>query len=289
MNTSHNARRRLATLLLAAALGLAACASRNPEFDALHDQGIIPVSRTNPYVGSNLYLAKEMEGSSYLYNFLKERGVPQAIEISGSSEADAELRLYYSAKNQVFYATPVKGEGQDVREWSVRGPYNLEREAYRAVSQLPAGTSAEFELWGRRETIGNTEAVASQRVILPAFVPTPSPRPRPRPSAAKRPLGAGEGPAITGMTTANQGGMTLDQLAIIEAKENVERGPNGDAIHTVRTETETIASISNWYAGSGDQAKKIAEKNNLPLDAKLKPGTRIFIQSELVTNSRVMK
>jgi hypothetical protein len=282
--------RRIAAALLFGALSLTAmsCANRNPEFAPLHDQGIIPVSRTNPYVGSNLYLAHEMEQSTYLYNFLKEKGVPQAIKIDGSSENSAQLELFYAGRAEVYQATPIRNDTPGSTEWVVRGPYTMDKNDYREVSQLPATSAAEFEIWGRRETIGASEAIAEQRVILPAFVPTPRPHPRRRPST-KPAASSDNGPAVSGMPSSTGGSMTLDQQALIESKEYAERSPNGDVIHVVKSESETVTSISNWYTGSGDNAKKVAEKNNIPLDAKLNPGTKIFVQGDIVVNPKTMK
>jgi hypothetical protein len=42
------------------------------------NQGLVPVSADSPFVGANVYLAKEMEDSLYLYNFLRSRGSPGA-------------------------------------------------------------------------------------------------------------------------------------------------------------------------------------------------------------------
>jgi hypothetical protein len=270
------------------ALVAAACSYRNPEFPALTNQGIIPVSRTNPYVGSNLYLAHEMEESTYLYNFFKEKGVPQAIEIAGGSEDSAELRMFYAAKAQIYHATPIRKDRPETTEWIIRGPYALNKDYYRQVAQLPAEPSAQFEMWGRRETIGEVEAVAEQRVILPAFVPTPRPHSGRRASTGVS--APANGPAISGVTSpSSPSTMTLDQQALIESKEMAQRSPNGDVIHVVKSESETITSISNWYTGSGTNAKKVAEKNSMPLDAKLQPGTRIFVEGEIVVNPKTMK
>ncbi len=276
-------------ILASTAVALVACANRNPQFDALHDKGLMPVSRDNPYVGTNAYLAAEMEQSTYLYNFVKENGVPQAIEIVGDSEDSAELRLFYSGKSQAYYATPVRKNAPEATEWVIRGPYTIDKGYYRQLSQLAPLPAAQFEIWGRRETIGDTDAVAEQRVILPAFVPTP--KPKPRPSRKKEPVKAppSEGPAVTGMPVPGQSALTLDQQALMESKQNAERSPNGDLIHVVQSPTETLTVIANWYAGSADHAKKIAEKNNLPLDAKLEPGTKVFVQAEIVINPRLMK
>ena len=270
-------------------LTVIACANRNPNFETLTNQGLLPVSRENPYVGSNLYLAREMEGSTYLYNFMGKRGIPQAIEIVGTSESSAEMRMFYSDRSEVYHANPIKDNQFNTSEWLIRGPYQLDRTYYKQVSELSSPPGAQFEIWGRRETIGGPQIVATERVIIPVFVPTPTPIPTPK-RRARKPATPGSGPAIGGVIVAGQkGALNFDQLALLESKEFVERSPNGDAIHLVKSTSETITSISNWYTGSSDNTKKIADKNNLPVDAKLNPGTKIFLQGELVINSKIMK
>ena len=230
-----------------------------------------------------------MEGSTYLYNFMGKRGIPQAIEILGTSESSAEMRMFYSDRSEVYHANPIKDNQFNTSEWLIRGPYQLDRTYYKQVSELSSPPGAQFEIWGRRETIGGPQIVATERVIIPVFVPTPTPIPTPKRRALK-PATPGSGPAIGGVIVAGQkGALNFDQLALLESKEFVERSPNGDAIHIVKSASETITSISNWYTGSSDNSKKIADKNNLPVDAKLNPGTKIFLQGELVINSKIMK
>jgi hypothetical protein len=265
---------------------LVACGSHSPHFTPLLNQGLIPISTDNPYVGSNLFLGKEMETSTYLYNFLRQRGAPQAVELRGSSESSAEARLYYSGRREYYIATPSVDKATKTREWIVRGPYAVERENFRQVSLLPASDRAVFEIFGKREVIGQEALALERRYIAPAFVPTPTPHPTPRPRPKKQPAGES---ASAGATPTPSAPLNFDQRALLEAKEFAERAPNGDVIHTVKSPTETLASISNWYSGSGANAKKVSEKNNIPEDAKLTPGTKVFVPGEIVTNPKTMK
>ena len=197
--------------------------------------------------------------------------------------------MFYSDRSEVYHANPIKDNQFNTSEWLIRGPYQLDRTYYKQVSELSSPPGAQFEIWGRRETIGGPQIVATERVIIPVFVPTPTPILTPKRRALK-PATPGSGPAIGGVIVAGQkGALNFDQLALLESKEFVERSPNGDAIHLVKSTSETITSISNWYTGSSDNTKKIADKNNLPVDAKLNPGTKIFLQGELVINSKIMK
>lgn len=279
-------------LLLRAILALAlialvvACGSRSAHFTPLLNQGLIPVSSDNPYVGSNLFLGKEMETSTYLYNFLRQRGAPQAVELLGGSESSSEARLYYSGRREYYIGTPTIDSKTKAREWVIRGPYAVERENFRQVSLLPATDRAVFEIFGRKEVFGQEAIAIERRYIAPAFVPTPTPHPTPRPQPKKRPSGDTANAAATPTPSAP---LNFDQRALMEAKELAERAPNGDVVHTVKSPTETLTSISNWYSGSAANTTKISEKNNMPEDAKLSPGTKVFVPAEIVTNPKTMK
>jgi hypothetical protein len=263
-----------------------ACSSNTPHITPLLNQGIIPVSTDNPYVGSNLFLGKEMETSTYLHNFLRQRGAPQAIELRGSSDTSAEARLYYAGRREYYIATPSLDKTTKIREWIIRGPYAVERENFKQVSLLPAADRAVFEIFGRKEVIGQEAIALERRYIAPAFVPTPTPVPTRRPQPKKKPSGEAGAAQATPTPSAP---MNFDQRALLEAKEFAERAPNGDVIHTVKSPTETMTSISNWYSGSSNNTKKISEKNNMPEDAKLTPGTKVFVPAEIVTNPKTMK
>jgi hypothetical protein len=212
---------RFVTLSLAAASVIfmgASCSSHNATFDSLANEGIIPVSTDNPYLGSNVFLAREMEDSNYLYNFIKGRGAPTAIELHGSSEKSASLHMYYSDKRESYTATPQFNSQNQTKEWIVRGPYSLDRETYRALATLHNDHGGVFEIFGKRETFGGSAKAAQTRVIAPAFVPTPKPTPRPvvrkAPTEGTSTQPSGDGPQIVSSDASN-----LDQEALLEARK----------------------------------------------------------------------
>lgn len=200
-------------------LGLlvAGCASHSSVFYSLTNQGIVPVSADNPHLGANVFLANEMEASSYLYSFMKSRGAPQAIEVLGSSEESAELRMFYADKNETYRATPQFNPLDKSKEWIVRGPYGLDRENYHTLSQLKNQRGGAFEIFGRLEVLGGPSVAGTSRVIAPAFVPTPRPIPRPAPrvkkedGAAAATAGSNTNLPFTGSPS------NLDQEALVEA------------------------------------------------------------------------
>jgi hypothetical protein len=199
---------------------LSACAPTATTFTNLSGQGILPVSSNNPYMGSNIFLAKEMEESNYLYKFMKEKGAPQAIELNGTSEDTSSLKLYYSAKQEVYTASPQLDPTLRSREWIIRGPYALERTDYHQVSQLAGNSGGVFEIFGRTEVLGGPATAAETRVITPAFIATPTAthhKLKKHAPKAQAPA-ANTAPATNAATTPSTA-TNLDQEALAEARK----------------------------------------------------------------------
>jgi hypothetical protein len=191
------------------------CSTNTPAFEGIANRGIMPVSPQSPYMGSNVFLGQEMENSLYLYNFIKSRGAPQAIQVQGDSELDSELLMFY-AREREYYAAIARIEPQTkTREWIIRGPFPITREHYPHVTHLDAGQPAIFDVFGRREVFGGPGKAAESRVIQPAFIPTPTPQPVKR--HPKRVTTSSEekgSPAVTVQGTP----MNLDQEALFESR-----------------------------------------------------------------------
>ncbi len=202
---------------------LAGCAPSATTFTNLSGHGIVPVSSDNPYMGANIFLAKEMEESNYLYKFMKEKGAPQAIELTGTSEENASMRLFYSGNQEVYTASPQIDPTLRSREWIIRGPYSIERVDYREVSQLDGRAGGIFEIFGRREVLGGPVIAAESRVIAPAFIEPTQPKRRVsqrKKVAAKQ--SSGSAPAgFTGAPT------NFDQQALAEARQGTPAVANG--------------------------------------------------------------
>jgi hypothetical protein len=187
----------------------------------------MPVSSDNPYVGPNLFLAKEMEGSTYLYSFMKGRGAPRAIELSGESEQSAEMNLYYSAKGEVFRASPRQDPNSTIKEWIIRGPYAIGRDNYNSMRQLGPETGGVFEIFGRREVLGGPARAAQTRVIVPVFIPTPTPQPVKIGRKAKIVKSAiTPAPQVTLQTTPSN----FDQEVLFEARKRALATPQATPI-----------------------------------------------------------
>jgi hypothetical protein len=212
---------------LALAVGIfgGGCSTNTPSFDGLANRGITPISPQSPYMGSNVFLAQEMEHSLFLYNFIQSRGSPQAIQLQGSSELTSELTMFYSREREYYLAIPRIDPTTQGKEWIIRGPFPITREQYPHVAHLSPDEGGVFEVFGRQETYGGPGKAAESRVIRPAFIPTPPPTPAPIKRRVKKvsPSAAQEtaGPSIAVQGTP----INLDQEALLEAR----RSPTGAA------------------------------------------------------------
>ncbi len=227
----------------------------------------------------------------YLYNFMKDKGAPQGLELKGDSEDDAEAHLYYTAGPEEYVAKPAPRartltRSKDTRrEWIIIGPFAIDREHYKAVESLEKTSGGAFEIFGRREFLGSSPVRASNETLRPVFVPTPVPPKAP----AKRVKPSSEGGNSSVALSSSKGPLNFDQQALKESLDMAPRDPQGDLVHTVIGKTETLQSIAQWYTGKSDNSKEIASKNLLPGDAKLSPGARVIIPKNLITNPKRMK
>ncbi len=239
-------------------------------------------------MGANLFLAREMEQSVYLYNFMRERGAPQGIELKGDSEDDVEAHFYYTSGPEEYLAKPAPrprfNRNKDTRrEWIIIGPFAVDKERYREIQQLQSTGGGAFELFGRREFLGQHSNPGTQVALRPVFVPTPIP---PKRHAPKKRTEVD----TSGASSLNsKEPLNFDQQALKEAKDMAPRDGQGNIIHTVNSKTETMQSIAQWYTSKSTTAAEVAKKNGLPEDAKLSAGAKIIIPKGLVTNSKRMK
>jgi hypothetical protein len=201
-----------------------ACSAGNPyTFSSLSEEGILLVSSENPYLGSNIFLSNEMEESRYLYKFMKEKGAPQAIELTGHDIDRSELKLFYSGRQEMYTAVPEFDRALGTKEWIVRGPYALERSAYRQVSGLPSGQGGVFEIRGRREVLGGELRAAETRSIPPVFVQPIQPQAKKRPTRAAQAKNQAPAKIFAGEDPLKNPS-NLDQQALAEARQGKKNG-----------------------------------------------------------------
>jgi hypothetical protein len=199
------------------------CAARHPTFSSVTEKGVLPVSKTNPFMGANLFLAHEMEESNYLYNFLRREGAPQAIKVTGNTPPSSLLELYYVNRLTLYRATAQLDLVLGTREWMIEGPYPIDRQTYQQVHALQGeGVGGLFEIFGKRELLDGHSLSSPTRVIKPVFIPTPKPPKRKtykKAKGKKQVLKETKAASSTPHTTETP--MNYDQKALFEARKRM--------------------------------------------------------------------
>jgi hypothetical protein len=288
-----------------------ACAPVKREVPAdLADKGIVPVSGSNPYLASNIFLAQEMERSNNLFRFMQTRGGPDAIKISEHTLKNPTVTLYYGTDQEYFVAEP--GGSEELREWMVRGPFQIGRGDYRILQHIARqdpgdrvfvvfGTMQKFPRRGEWTENGTGVALQPNRVlaphhreiarggtIVPEFAIPPTPTPAPRRKLVKAPVQPKAETVVAVAPNTPPIPQNADQQAIAMSKGYAERLPNGDVVHTVKDADETIEAIASWYTGGKEGAGELSTRNKLDPTQTLKAGDRIVIPMSLVKNFRSM-
>ncbi|NMC63825.1 MAG: hypothetical protein GYA55_11735 [SAR324 cluster bacterium] len=272
------------------------------------DKGPLPLSTTNPYLGTNLFLSNEFQKSPELFNFLKGRGAPSAIDIKESGVEVPTMRMFYTQDKQMYIA-----ELQQIEpyyQWIVRGPYAITRIDYRRLpKESSIGSQEALFIYEGREYRFREAPQESAKTIVSLKVPeAPKKKFKPRPKAAK--VIKSEGNVITtqaqqvtpALEIGSNTSMNLDQQALQMAKSgtiqspkvsavessNLDKTSDGDVIHIVKRSNQTMKEVVEWYIGSMENAEEIAKKNGVALDTPLPEGKKILIPGLLVKQSKAM-
>lgn len=266
------------------------CGPRVHSYPSLINQGILPLSTSNAYVGANLFLSHELENSSFLYSFFKGRGAPTAIELTEMGVSGTRMIMYYPKDFEV-YAADLQSS-PDRREWIVRGPYQIERADYRQLAGIQTSLVGEplFILFGKEHRFRFHGTGESPKVKVPPVKEPPPATPKPKAKAKPAPIIKAHrttAPLIPTVSAPATGTLSSDQQALLAAKQPAKRAPNGDLIHVVGTAPENLEAIVRWYTLSADALNEIKAKNALSSD-EVPPGKEIVIPIALVKETRAM-
>jgi hypothetical protein len=257
----------------------------------LANKGILPLSSTDAFLGSNLFIAREVERSAYLYHFLQSHGAPAAIEIIQERGYDTKLLLFYPKQKSVFVALPDQKELN--RQWIVRGPYQVTRLDYRQLQRIQKALKGEplFHIYGRDyrfQTYNKQEPREIVKLVLP---PAPKTTSKKKVKSSKKTGSSKQkAPTITAKKEPEPKEfkpLNVDQQALLMSRGFAERAENGDIIHTVKHENESLELISRWYTSSKKNTQKLQDLNGLP-NTPLAVGTRITIPADLVRKTKAM-
>ena len=114
-------------------------------------------------------------------------------------------------------------------------------------------------------------------------VPTPAPTPKPKPKKKTPPkIITSTGDVGIPTPVPEWKPLNSDQQALQMAQGFAERAANGDVIHTVTGESESLEALAEWYTGAPGNAKALAEANGIADGEKLAAGKRIQIPLKMI-------
>lgn len=279
--------------------GVIACSSNQVGYLGLMDKGVLPLSAENAFLGANIFLAREMEKDDTLMAFFRSHGAPSAIELKSNTFKSDQLILYYAHEGSFYNGNPVIDE-YNSRHWIFRGPYKMPWYKAKKMQPLVRNKSPEAVFYIRGEYQRFNKDGVEDRHIVQVILPTPVKTPTPKPVIRKRPKWRPQRASTTVVKATSTPTpapelnpldfqkLNADQRALLMAKGFAPRAENGDVIHIVKREDETLAAIGSWYTGSSENASTIATQNGLSPDAILSPGNQIRVPLHLLKNDKFM-
>jgi hypothetical protein len=283
-------------LILPLCLVLLGCFSdKQPrQFEGISNQGILALSSFNSTLGPNEFFSAEMKRSEALRYFVKGRGAPHAIKVQDHKMRPTEMVLYYP-REKSFYTAELDSTLIHY-DWIVRGPYKtrLFDEDALARTSLDLKSEPLLVIDGQTKRVRPKPPpsfLPEKPKVTPAVITLPTPKPTPaKPAVKKRPVVKPQPtPAKVEATPAPFKPLNFDQMAILMSQGFAERDTNGDVIHTVTKEGETISALAGWYAGDKKKANEVAKASNMSASEKLKVGDRVRIPYAIVKNTKQMK
>jgi hypothetical protein len=288
-------KKQLATTLFTLILTITACSQRvDYGLPGYSNQGILPLSIDDAYNGANLFISREMENSPYLYRFIESHGAPDAIEVVDRKFEDSKVHLFYLQERAVY--SMVASDTEKVRQWVVRGPFQMNWKDIRELSRLNRNkyTRPNLVVWGREMRFKEAPQQPVAQVITPVIPPPPPPKPKvikrpvikevketPKPTISK------EEEMLT-LDPTKFKPLNTDQQAILMSQGYAGRADNGDAMHLVKSETETISKVAKWYTQSESNADTISAVNHLNKEDKLAVGTIVRIPISILKQIKTM-
>jgi hypothetical protein len=244
---------RLHILALGMLFLLCSCSTNSELYlrDELANRGPQALSPTNPFLSTNLFIAKEMKNSEVFRGFIRYKGTPDAVEVRKSYFKPIRVYLFYLSDGEAFLLE------QASDDWLVRGPDKIPAQLMSAFFNMtPAGPNAPLALDGEGPVFAAGEATSPVR---PAYV-DPAPEVK---SLRKVPT---RDEVIAQNTKPKRPPVKAERTATATIEEDlgtVKESSSGDLIHRVTFNGETLRMIAKWYTGDINNTGRIARINGI--------------------------
>ncbi len=250
MVSLSGARVLIAQFLIVAVFALSGCSLKIqhsvPQFDRVAGKGPLLLVRNDETNNANQFFIDTLGTSEALRLVVREHGTPDAISVEREFLQPVRLKLYYSAREQVYVCV-----NQDGR-WYVVGVERASEEDNESLGK-------------QRSKQSQTVAELATPAQATAFQPTP-------------PLAV---PALPSVGTSELRGQLKPPSAAGLA--SLRRGPNGYT-HQVTFVGETLYSLADWYTEDPGNAAMLASSSQRPIQRPLRLGDEIVIPRSLMRN-----
>jgi len=282
---------------------LSGCSSSSPNYlrQDLANIGPVFLSRENPYISANLFVANEANLSSLMDGFISHRGSPDAIEVSEHWFKPLRVYFYYLDSRDAFVFE------QGAQDWIIRGPQRIpddvltKLKGFAASGRAAAQEGAEDEQVRFREK--NLPTEDSQRDAYAYRSSAEQGPPVRRRSQKARPVEGDFGSEDARVEKTDSPPLLLREkhaahqasaprqtasaarshqaVSTIPEKPAPDAFPN-DILHQVKYARETLRMIAAWYTDSADNAGRIARINGLSNPNVLEFGQQVRIPGYLL-------
>ena len=258
--------RGLLLLALALSVGCSQLPSPNRSLaDRVKNRGPLALSDENPYLASNLFLAREMDRSTEISGFIRKHGAPAAIAVDGEYFEPVKLRLLYP-ESRTSYTVEDVGDAH-----IITGPTPLSAEESRELAQSPRDMQGAPVLTSKGESAPPPAATLPEEETESAAPPEGVAR---RLEKAKHRL-----------SDATERQTEVAPSLPTDGPE-AEISPKGDLVHYVTYPGETLSMIARWYTGDRANAGRIARINGLQNPDHLSIGDTVVVPKYLLSTTK---
>jgi hypothetical protein len=254
-------------------------------------------------LGANDFLSKEMAKSAALKGFITSRGAPHALKVQEHKVRPTDITMYYPRENS-FYVAELNSTLLNY-DWIVRGPFKVSDYENQSLKNAQLELDGEpmlringiqTKIKANAPTIKAPATTVSPALVIPPHLVNQKPPPA-KPQIATTPIKKVVPQTPKSTPTAKKiepsptpfKPLNYDQMAILMSQGFAERDANGDIIHTVNTDSETLEKITTWYTGSKGNTDSVAKATGIESTKTLALGERIRIPYKLVKNTKQMK
>lgn len=271
------ARPTFTSTLLLLLLSFSACSTNSELYlrSELANQGPMALSGKNPYMATNLFVAKEMKHSEVFRGFVHYRGTPDAVEVRQSYLKPLRVYLFYLSESEAFMLE----EGS--QDWLIRGPDKIPQQLMASFFNMQTpGQQAPLAI----ENDGMDRISQGEGEPLPPAVEPPPVEVRslrkvpPRSSSTK----------VTPPVLPKEPPVVREKVEVEEEapKTAVKESSSGDLIHKVTFEGESLQVIAKWYTGDVNNTGRVARINGIEKPDLLQIDQTIRIPRYLLKSSK---